>query len=207
MSFLRDVTSKPWENAGLADDAESHPAFNTDNHKVGLTFFMGVVTVVFTLLVVSYFIRMQLDDWAALSLPSLLWLNTAALVLASVWMQSAKNRLRREETTLRSVKVRFFLGGAFALAFIGGQYLVWQQLAAQGHYVQGDPAAAFFYLLTGLHVLHLLGGLYVWSQTCIRLQRLEQAIEARLPIELCTTYWHFLLLVWVGLFYLLATTS
>lgn len=206
MSFFRDVMSKPWEHPGLDDETRAQPAFNKENKKVALTFFLVIVGVLFSLLVVSYFIRMTLDDWAALSLPSMLWLNTAALALSSVLLESAKRRVRREDATVSAVQGRFFIGGAFALAFIAGQYIVWQQLAGQGRFLVDDPAAAFFYLLTGLHILHLLGGLWVWSQTCIRLLGMEKPQETRLSIELCTTYWHFLLLVWLGLFYLLATT-
>ena len=67
-----------------------------------------------------------------------------------------------------------------------------------------NPANDFFYLFTGVHVVHLLGGLWVWSKTMLTLTRAEDSSEARLNIELCTTYWHFLLVVWLVLFYFLA---
>ena len=94
----------------------------------------------------------------------------------------------------------------FAVAFIAAQLLVWQRLQAQGYYLASNPANSFFYLMTGLHGLHLLGGLWVWSKSTIKLLSGAEAKEIRLSVELCTVYWHFLLLVWLVLFGLLANT-
>jgi cytochrome c oxidase subunit 3 len=60
--------------------------------------------------------------------------------------------------------------------------------------------------MTGLHAAHLLGGLWVWSKSSIRLLSGEDAAELKLSIELCTLYWHFLLIVWFILFALLSNT-
>ena len=71
----------------------------------------------------------------------------------------------------------------------------------------GNPANAFFYLLTGVHGLHLLGGLFVWARTLMRMTRLDvKPADLRLSVELCTVYWHFLLLVWLILFAVLSST-
>jgi len=72
-----------------------------------------------------------------------------------------------------------------------------------GYALTDNPANAFFYLLTGLHGLHLVGGLWVWSRTTLRVWR---GFEVTLSVELCTTYWHALLLIWVVLYGLLLTT-
>jgi cytochrome c oxidase subunit 3 len=70
-----------------------------------------------------------------------------------------------------------------------------------------NPATAFFYLLTGVHGLHLLGGLFVWGKTIVRMaQGGVELIDLRLSVELCTVYWHYLLLVWLVLFTLLLAT-
>jgi len=102
---------------------------------------------------------------------------------------------------------RLVAGGAFAVAFLVGQWVAWRQLQAAGYYAAGNPANAFFYVLTGLHGLHLLGGLVVWSRTVSRLSRGSAALGAlRLSVELCTVYWHYLLVVWLVLFGLLMIT-
>ena len=98
--------------------------------------------------------------------------------------------------------------GFFALAFLAAQLAVWQQLNASGHYLSSSAAVAFFYVLTGLHGLHLLGGLSVWGKTTLRIWSGAATLpEVRLSVELCTVYWHFLLLVWLALFGLLFHTD
>jgi cytochrome c oxidase subunit 3 len=75
-----------------------------------------------------------------------------------------------------------------------------------GFYLASNPANSFYYLMTGLHGVHLLGGLWVWSRTSIKLLSGAEPKEVKLSVELCTTYWHFLLLVWLVLFGILANT-
>ena len=69
-----------------------------------------------------------------------------------------------------------------------------------------NPANAFFYVLTAVHGLHMLGGLLVWGRSAIRVWRGAGAESVRLSVELCTVYWHFLLLVWAVLFGILLST-
>ena len=87
-----------------------------------------------------------------------------------------------------------------------GQLVAWQQLHADGYILAGNPASAFFYVLTAIHGLHLVGGLWVWARTTARVMTGADVESVRLSVELCTVYWHYLLLVWVILFALLLTT-
>ncbi len=91
--------------------------------------------------------------------------------------------------------------------FLVGQVVAWRQLAAAGYVLAGNPANSFFYLLTGLHGLHMLGGLVVLGRTRVRAfaaSTRSSASGAALSVELCATYWHFMLLVWLVLFALFA---
>lgn len=210
MSLYRDVTNKPWNTVGLPDGIDAKPVFAVANEKVALVIFVIIACVLFSLLTVSYYLRMLLGggDWVPVATPQLLWANTAALVLSSVAFQLAVNNSRKEES------IRFFsttgifslAGGLLAIVFIAGQYIVWQQLGQAGYALQDNPANSFFYLLTGIHMLHLAGGLWVWGRAQLRLLNTPDVAGSRLSLELCAWYWHFLLLVWFGLFYLLATT-
>ena len=105
-----------------------------------------------------------------------------------------------------TVKVGLVVGGVCTSLFLLGQLAAWQQLNASGFFLTGNPANSFFYLLTALHGLHLLGGMWVWGRTTVRLFTGANAESVRLSIELCTVYWHYLLLVWIGLFGLLLST-
>lgn len=208
MSFYRDVTNKPWNTVGLPEGIEPRPAFNMPNEKVALIFFAVCASVLFSLLVVSYFIRMSVGDWVPLATPTMLWVNTGMLALSSVCFHFAVLQSRKTGT------VRFgsgagllsLAGGLLAILFIAGQYSVSQQLLAAGHGVRVNAANSFFYLLTGIHVLHLLGGLWVWARAQLRLALRSDIKDARLSLELCAWYWHFLLIIWAGLFYLLIST-
>lgn len=204
MSFLKHVTDKPWERKGVIGGLEPEGAFDTDAERVALVVFLVVATVVFSLFTVSYFIRMELPDWQPLAEPTLLWFNTGLLVVSSILFQWARNIVGREEQ--RNLMTAFVGGGVFALMFIVGQLLTWQYLQAQGLYVNSNPANAFYFLMTGLHAIHLLGGLWVWSKSSIRLLSGGEPKDVKLSIELCTLYWHFLLIVWLALFAVLANT-
>ena len=173
--------------------------------KLGLIVFLAVVTVVFSLLVVAYTDRMALaDDWRPMPKPWLLWPNTAILILSSVGLQWARVAANRGQ--IDGVRVGLLAGGGFAFAFLAGQLMAWKLLIDLGYFAATNPANAFFYLLTALHGLHLLGGLVAWGRTTAKMWRGSEVAELRLSVELCAVYWHFLLLVWLVLFGLLLFT-
>jgi cytochrome c oxidase subunit 3 len=88
-------------------------------------------------------------------------------VLASAAFQLTKGAATRGQAL--TVKVGLFVGGACTILFLLGQLMAWQQLNASGYFLASNPANSFFYLLTALHGLHLLGGLWVWGKTTVRL--------------------------------------
>lgn len=172
--------------------------------KVGLWVFMGVVTVLFSIIVSAYRMRMALADWHPLPEPRLLWLNTGVLILSSAAMQWARVAARRGR--IDGVRAGLLAGGVFAWTFLAGQLWAWQQLGALGYFVATNPANSFFYLITALHGLHLLGGLGAWGKTTVKLWRGADVAQVRLSVELCAVYWHFLLVVWLVLFSLMLFT-
>jgi cytochrome c oxidase subunit 3 len=148
---------------------------------------------------------MELGDWVPLSEPQLLWVNTAMLILASIvfqWTRNAAVSGQRSRLT-----PGLLLTGLLTTGFIVGQLVAWQQLQAAGQLITSSPANAFFYFLTGAHAVHIAGGMYVWARATARVV-LGNADGAaiRRSIELCTIYWHFLLIVWLVLFGLLLST-
>ena len=200
-SLVKTLASKPWLSG--QDDVVGAPAdvqaFTLPLEKVGLRVFFAVATSLFLLFIVSYRMRMYYDDWVPLLEPGLLWFNTGVLVLASVFMQLAKGSEQRRTTW-------FVLGGLAAISFVGLQLLVWEQLAAAGHFVSTNPASSFFYLITAVHGLHMLGGIVAWGRTLLRAGSAAEQDRYRMYVDLCAVYWHYLLLVWAVLFYLLLTT-
>jgi cytochrome c oxidase subunit III len=210
---VRRLTAKPWEAQGTFDGRDTAETMRAAPARIGLWVFLAVATSFFVLFITAYSIRMTphlpqgdvLRDWRPVAEPPVLWLNTVLLVLSSAGMQFARSAIARGEPG--RARAGMFAGGAFAAAFLAGQLLAWRQLQAAGYYAAGNPANAFFYVLTGVHGLHLLGGLFVWGRAAARMSRsVAPSGTARLTIELCTVYWHYLLVVWLVLFGLLLIT-
>jgi cytochrome c oxidase subunit 3 len=207
--LARRLTAKPWERSAIApEDIEVDSTAVLPPAKVGLWAFLAVITSLFGLFISAYWMRMQhahgVSDWNSITVPRQLWVNTALLVLSSAAMQWA--RVAANHGRSDHMRAGMLAGGLFAWAFLTGQLLAWHQLSASG-YLLGNPAVAFFYLLTGAHGLHLLGGLFVWAKTVIRMARPRvELVDLRLSVELCTVYWHYLLLVWLVLYGVLLST-
>jgi len=198
------VNVKPWvaQHAGASVDGEG--ALHLPKVKVGLWVFLAVATSLFALLISAYHMRMMGDDWIRLPIPKVLWLNSAVLVLASVAMQYTHAAARREDQN--RVKNGLIAAGVLSFSFLAGQLWAWQQMNAAGYFAAANPAYSFFYLLTAVHGLHLLGGIWVWARTTARVLRGAEVGKVRLSVELCTVYWHYLLLVWLVLFAVLLHT-
>ncbi len=198
------LNTQPWEANDPVENQPGRGVINTSPAKIGLISFIAVVTSLFALFLSAYLMRMQLGDWRPLAEPNLLWLNTVILVLASVAFQMTSGAASRGQ--MQTVKVGLIAGGVCTILFLLGQLIAWRQLNATGYFITGNPANSFFYLLTALHGLHLLGGMWVWGRTTMRIMTGGDATSVRLSVELCTVYWHYLLLVWIGLFALLLST-
>jgi cytochrome c oxidase subunit 3 len=206
MSILRQLTEKPWVPAqAMIDDLHRGGTFPLPAAKLGLRVFLAVVTVLFMLLILAYGTRMEFEDWRPAPQLWLLWLNTGMLVLSSFAMQWALISARRGE--IDGIRIGLVAGGASAIAFLVGQILAWRQLNMMGAFDITNPAIAFFFLITALHGLHLLGGLVAWGRTAAKVWSGLAAVDVRLSVELSTIYWHFLLLVWLVLFGLLFSGS
>ena len=198
------LNSQPWDANDPLENQRGRGVLNVDPAKIGLLSFIAVVTSLFALFLSAYLMRMKLGDWRPVAEPNLLWLNTGVLVLASVAFQLTRGATKRAQPL--TVKIGLIVGGACTILFLFGQLMAWQQLNASGFFMSGNPANSFFYLLTALHGLHLLGGMWVWGRTTLRMLSGADAESVRLSVELCTVYWHYLLLVWIGLFALLLST-
>ena len=197
--FRQTVNVQPWQAAVLEGPALAvRPAA-----KTALWVFLAVATSLFVLFVSAYAMRLGLADWSPLPRPRLLVVNTAFLVGASLAMQWAVHAGRRWDR--RGVQRGLAVGGALTLAFIAGQLVVWKQLHDAGFGMASNAAAAFFYLFTAVHGVHVLGGLVAWVRAAFATTRGADAARARLVVELCATYWHFLLVVWVALYALLVS--
>jgi cytochrome c oxidase subunit 3 len=204
MNIFQEMMAKPWAaDQGKVDDLYAGAASTGLAKKLALRVFLAVVAVLFMLLVTAYGGRMVYEDWRPAPQVNLLWANTLMLILSSVALQWAQYSVRRGQ--MDSMRVGLLAAGAFTVVFLFGQLLAWRQMGAMVYFQVTNPAIAFFYLITGLHALHLLGGLVAWGRTVTRVWGDFEVAKVRQSVELCAVYWHFLLLVWLVLFGLLFT--
>ncbi len=199
----QSLNTQPWL-ADEAADAVSGASLDVNSKTVGLTTFLAIATSLFALFISAYTLRMEEADWMPVREPDLLWINTGFLVLASVAYHWTRNQVVSGRTDM--LLAGLVASGVLSILFLLGQLATWQQLHDAGYFLSTNPANAFFYLLTAVHGLHLLGGMYVWGRSLQRVWSGAEADTVRVSIELCTIYWHFLLLVWVVVFGLLLST-
>lgn len=138
--------------------------------------------------------------WVAVRLPRILWANTAVLLGSSFTLERARKRLFLGE--IRGFRKLWLTATVLGLFFVGGQLVAWRQLVEQGVYIASNQASSFFYIFTGAHGVHLLGG--VAALLFVLLRNFEKSqISISLASEITSYYWHFMDALWIFLFALL----
>jgi cytochrome c oxidase subunit 3 len=200
--WRQGILTKPWLEVGVVGPSAPPDRSAALGARVGLAVFLAVVSSLFALTVSAYLMRAGLGDWEVVRMPGILWVNTGVLALSSIALETARLAARRDD--MEGVRAGVRAAAFTALLFLVGQLLAWRQLHAEGYFLAGNPATAFFYLVTGLHGLHVAGGLAVLGRVGWRMERGAGIPQLRLGIDLCATYWHALLLIWLVLLGLLA---
>lgn len=206
MSIFSTLSQKPWmADQAAIDNNHIGQAVSMPLSRVALYVLMAVIGVLFSLFSVAYIGRMAYGDWRTLPEPTLLWLNTAIIMLSSIsFHQATKNA---KENQIKRSREYLLLSGVLTFGFIVGQLFVWRELVSFGYFASTNPSYAFFYLLTALHILHLAGGLIAWTVVTIKsFIPQKETSDFALKVNLCAVYWHFLLIVWALLFIMLLLT-
>ncbi len=177
---------------GRAAHPPLHPA------RMGVLLLVGAITVLFAAFTSTYLARRAEADWHVGPLPSVLWVNTAVLLLSSVILQWARQRGRLGH--LAEMRRGLAVATGLGILFIGGQIAAWRQLVGAGIYLTSNPHSAFFYLLTGMHAVHLLGGVGALVYTVLAVRRTTNPSRALDFVEPTTTYWHFVDGLWLYIF-------
>jgi cytochrome c oxidase subunit 3 len=156
-----------------------------------------------------------LHDWFPVPLPRLLLINTFVLLISSVTMELARRQTARKAALAQlasvpgvSVETKegiswLALTVVLGLSFLAGQWMAWRELAASGFYVGSSPSSSFVYLLTGMHGVHLLGGVLALLIAGVASILRRPADSQFIAVDVTGWYWHFMALLWVYILCLL----
>ena len=160
----------------------------------------GSISAFFAALVIAYIWRSgMMSYWQQFRLPPVLWLSTALILASSVTLEIARRVFRKGEWRVAD---RLLLTTAtLGVAFLAAQLVAWRDLLAQGAYLMENPHGAFFYLFTGLHAVHLLGGLIALFVVVFGRRKRRELVDV------VAYYWHFLTVLWLVLFEVLRTVT
>lgn len=205
------------------NDGDPHERASRDatpqQYRIGMWLALAAILMMFAALTSAYVFRSTRaqQDWQSFAVPRMLWVSTLLILVSSATFEAARRAEHRgrHEFYRRALIVSLLLG----FGFLASQLLAWRELVGQGIYLATNPHSSFFYLLTGLHALHLSGGILGLSYLALRARR-ETATAAahagapvgagdsagqrrRASVDAIGLYWHFMDGLWVYLFALL----
>ncbi len=203
--------NKPPFSGGGGDAGGRADGWSPTRYRIGVSVIIASVLMMFTALASAYIVRAGLPgstDWRTLDVPSFIWASTALILVSSVTISVAQHRQRRGDAG--SYRLWLLVTLLLGLGFLVSQLLAWRQLVTAGVYLASNPHSSFLYLFTGLHGLHLLGGILALSYLVFRAWRIaaegastREAAKQRTLTDVVSIYWHFMDVLWVFLFLLL----
>jgi cytochrome c oxidase subunit 3 len=173
--------------------------------KTGIWVLLGAIGMMFAAFTSALIVRQGAsNDWHHLVLPRILYFNTVALIASSITLEFARRRIAVFMGGLRgedeSPGLWLYVTMLLGIVFVIGQYFAWLQLRAEGLYLATNPNSSFFYVLTAVHAVHVLGGMAGMTYV---LDRLRQVRLRRSTLDSFSYYWHFMGILWVYLLLLL----
>jgi len=163
---------------------------------------MAAIAMFFAGLTSAYIVRKAEGNWTEFILPEWFWYSTITIVISSVVLILAKQKIKKDKSVFSLVLSVFILGLLFSFFQLNG----WEELTNQGVYLTGEGSnvsGSFLYVLTLSHLVHLIGGLIALLVTAINEKRRKYSAENYLGLEITSIYWHFLSLLWIYLFFFL----
>ncbi len=189
----------------------------------------GIISIVmlFAGLTSAYMVRQGEGKWVQFALPQLFIVSTVIILVSSVTMQWAVISIKKNDVS--NLKIAVLLTFLLGIGFVIFQYLAWSDLVSQGIYFVGtvkditsnftyipagnetvaqaadigNVAASFLYVITGLHVAHLVGGILALSVVLVKSLRGKYSASNYNGVVVCSIYWHFLDALWIYLFFFL----
>lgn len=180
---------------------DSGGSFPLSKAYIGMWVLVTAIIMLFAGLSSAYIVLHGLPQWQNITVPRIVWANTLVLFASSVALEFARHAVRRNE--LAGVRQWIAVSGILGISFLVGQVIAWRQLVAAGVYLSTTIHSSFFYVLTGLHALHLLGGLVGLGVVFLKAFADKLTATNYESLQVCALYWHFMDVVWIYCFLLL----
>lgn len=166
-------------------------------HKFTLWVGIGSILMMFAGLTSAYIVKRNQANWTSFELPGFFWISTAAILISSVTLYlAAKAFKERGMSRYRMLmSVTLFLG----ILFIVLQVLGFKQLWDAGLTLQSNVAYSFLYVIVGIHAAHVLGGIITLIVMSLKSFSSKTRMYSAVPVELISTYWHFVDFLWIYL--------
>ncbi|HUC54095.1 MAG TPA: heme-copper oxidase subunit III [Candidatus Cybelea sp.] len=184
---------------GGDDDSHRRRNWSATPKRYSTAIAIGLVSILmFFMALASAFIVLRSGSsvWVTVHLPAVVWLNTAILLGSSFTLEAARRRLAIAD--VRGFRKFWMVTTVLGFLFVAGQLVAWRQLVAQGVYIASNQASSFFYIFTGAHAVHLLGGVCALVYVMGRKFR-ETNITRTMAAEVASYYWHFMDGLWIFL--------
>jgi cytochrome c oxidase subunit 3 len=167
--------------------------------KFAMWLFIATVCMLFAAWTSAYLVKRAETGWAEIELPGQFYINSVIIVISSLTMFWAQWSARRD--SLEMVKLALSITTVLGIAFLFGQWIAWTKLVALNeHFSGGNVSHSFLYVLTGIHGLHIVGGVVFLIIVLISTFKYRVHSKNMVKIEMCSTYWHFLGVLWLYLF-------
>jgi cytochrome c oxidase subunit 3 len=180
----------------IVEEASNQRAMNPK--KFAMWLFIVSASMVFAAFTSAYLVRRAAGNWFEFELPSMFYVTTAIILLSSVTMHWAY--LSAKRNSLEMTKVAISITTVLGIAFFVGQWFAWGALVRENVYLVGNPSGSFVYVLSGFHMLHIVGGLVFLLIVLVATFKFKVHSKRMTQMELCATYWHFLDVLWLYLF-------
>ncbi len=166
-------------------------------HKFTLWVGIGSILMMFAGLTSAYIVKRNQANWSSFEIPTMFWISTVAILLSSVTLYLASNAFKeRAMSRYRSLMaVTLVLG----VIFIALQVIGFKQLWDAGFTLQANVAYSFLYVIVGIHAAHVVGGVIALLVMSLKAFSTKTRIYSSVPLELMSTYWHFVDVLWIYL--------
>ncbi len=189
-------------------DVQETERYKPNKSKILMWFLLVVVIMTFGGLIGAYIVisTNKVLEWQPFVLPVQVWISTLLILLSSFSYEAARRAIEKEDQP--KSKKWLMTTTVLGAAFISSQILAWWALVRQGFYVQSNQYAGFFYILTAVHALHVLGGLVALGSIVLRTwnhqtENGESALRLKTMAQVVGWYWHLMGGLWLTLLFLL----